>query len=48
MGKHVTLARTVVESWDWTQNVYFNELINFIGRTFFDRALVFEIIEIIG
>ena len=48
MGKSVTLARKVVESWDWTQNVYFDELSNFIGTTFSVRALVFEIIEIIG
>ena len=48
MGESVTLARKVVESWDCTQNVYFDELNNFIGTTFFIRALVFEIIEIIG
>ena len=30
MGKSVTLAMKVVERWDWTQNVYFDERNNFV------------------
>ena len=38
----------VVEGRNKGYEVYFDELINFVGETFFVRSLVFEIIEIIG
>ena len=48
MVKSVTLARNVVESWDWTQNVYFDERNNFVEEGIPVRPLVFKIIDIIG
>ena len=48
MGKSVTLARKVAEDQDKADEVYFDKLSIFVGGTFFVRALVFEIIEIIG
>ena len=48
MGKSVTLARKVVESWDWTQNVYFHETNNFAEEGVSVIPLVFKIIGIIG
>ena len=48
MGKSVTLARKVVESWDWTQNVYFDERTNFVEKGVPVITLVFKIIDIIG
>ena len=47
-GKIPTFDRNVVESSDKAQNVYFDELSNFVEQTFFVGLLVFEIIEIIG
>ena len=38
----------VVESWDWTQNVYFDERNNFVGKGVPVIPLVFKIIDIIG
>ena len=48
MGKHVTLAMKVVESWDWTPNVYFDEMDNFVEEGVPVIPLVFKIIDIIG
>ena len=48
MDKNLTLARKVVESWNWTQNVYFEERNNFVGYDFLVTPLVFTIIDIIG
>ena len=48
MGKCVTLATKVVESWDWTQNVYFDERNNFVEEGVPVIPLVFKIIDIIG
>ena len=48
MGKSVTLAMKVVESWDWTQNVYFDERNNFVEEGVPVIPLVFTIIDIIG
>ena len=47
MGKIVTLARKVVERWDWTQNVYFDEMNNFLEEGIPVLPLVFKIIDII-
>ena len=47
-AKMPTFDRNVVESSDKAQNVYFDELSNFVEQTFFVGLLVFEIIEIIG
>ena len=38
----------VVESWDWTQNVYFHETNNFAEEGVSVIPLVFKIIGIIG
>ena len=38
----------VVESWDWTQNVYFDERNNFVEEGVPVTPLVFKIIDIIG
>ena len=38
----------VVESQDKVCKMYYDEMSNFVGRLFFVRPLVFEIIEIIG
>ena len=46
--KIVTFDIKVVESWDKVYKMYFDELSNFVGETFFVRPLVFEIIEVIG
>ena len=46
-AKMPTFDRNVVESSDKAQNVYFDELSNFVEQTFFVGLLVFEIIEII-
>ena len=46
--KIVTFDIKVVESWDKDDKVYFDELSNFVGETFFVRPLVFEIIGVIG
>ena len=48
MDKNLTLARKVVEIWDWTQNVYFDERNNFVEYDFPVIHLVFTIIDIIG
>ena len=48
MGKSVTLAMKVVESWDWTQNVYFDERNNFVEEGVPVIYFVFKIIDIIG
>ena len=48
MGKSVTLARKVVESWNWTQNVYFDVRTNFVEKGVPVITLVFKIIDIIG
>ena len=48
MGKSVTLAMKVVASWDWTQNVYFDERNNFVKEGVPVIHLVFKIIDIIG
>ena len=48
MGKSVTLAMKVVESWDWTQNVYFDKTNNFAEEGVSVIPLVFKIIGIIG
>ena len=48
MGKSVTLATKVVESWDWTQNMYFDERNNFVEEGVPGIPLVFKIIDIIG
>ena len=45
--KILTLLLKVVETRDEVCDMYFDELSNFVGGTFFVRALVFEIIEII-
>ena len=47
MGKSVTLAMKVVASWDWTQNVYFDERNNFVEESVPVIPLVFKIIDII-
>ena len=47
MGKIVTLARKVVERWDWTQNVYFDEMNNFLEEGIPVLPLVFKVIDII-
>ena len=47
MGKSVTLARKVIERWDWTQNMYFDERNNFVEDDFLIIPLVFKIIDII-
>ena len=47
MGKIVTLARKVVERWDWTQNVYFDEMNNFLEEGIPVLHLVFKVIYII-
>ena len=47
MGKILTLARKAVESWDWTQNVYFDERNRFIEKAILVIPLVFTIIDII-
>ena len=46
--KILTLLLKVVETRDKIYKMYFDELSNFVGGTFFVRPLVFEIIEIIG
>ena len=38
----------VVEGWDWTQNVYFDERNNFVEYDFPVTPLDFTIIDIIG
>ena len=38
----------VVESWDWTQNVYFDERNNFVEGGVPVIYFVFKIIDIIG
>ena len=48
MGESVTLAMKVVESWDWTENVYFDERNNFVEEGVPVITLVFKIIDIIG
>ena len=48
MGKSVTLARKVVESCDWTQNMYFYERNKFVEDDIPVIHLVFKIIDIIG
>ena len=48
MGKSVTLAMKVVESCDWTQNVYFDERDNFVEEGVPVIPLVFKILDIIG
>ena len=45
--KILTLLLKVVETQDKVCKMYFDELSNFGGGTFFVRPLVFEIIEII-
>ena len=45
MGKSVTLAVEVVESLDWTQNVYFNKRNNFVEEGVLVIPLVFKIID---
>ena len=47
MGKNATLAGKVVESWDWTQNMYFDERNIFIEDDFLIIHLIFKIIDII-
>ena len=47
MGKSVTLARKVIESWDWTQNMYLDERNNFVEDEFIVIPLIFKIIDII-
>ena len=47
-AKVPTFDRNVVECSDKAQNVYFDELSNFVEQTFFVGLLVFDIIEIIG
>ena len=47
MGKSVTLTMNVVESWDWIQNVYFDERNNFVEEGVPVIPLVFKIIDII-
>ena len=47
-AKILTLLLKVVETLDKLCKMYFDELSNFVGGTFFARPLVFEIIEIIG
>ena len=47
MGKIVTLAMKVVERWDWTQNVYFDEMNNFLEEGIPALPLVFKVIDII-
>ena len=46
--KILTLLLKVVESRYEVWKMYFDELSNLVGETFFVRPLVFEIIEIIG
>ena len=46
-AKFPTFATKVVGSWDKADNMYFDELSNFVEQTFFVSRLVFEIIEII-
>ena len=46
--KILTLLLKVVESLYEVWKMYFDELSNLVGETFFVRPLVFEIIEIIG
>ena len=41
------MARKAVESWDWTQNVYFDERNKFIEKAILVIPLVFKIIELI-
>ena len=48
MGKSVILAMKVVDSWDWTQNVYFDERSNFVEEGVPVIPLFFKIIDIIG
>ena len=48
MGKSVTLAIKIVEIWDWTQSVYFDERNNFVEEGVPVIPLVFKIIDIIG
>ena len=47
MGKFITLARKVVESWDWNQNVCIDERNNFVEANFSVIPLVSKIIDII-
>ena len=47
MGNYVTLARKVVEGWDWTQNVCIDERNNFVEDGIPVIPLVFTIINII-
>ena len=47
MGKILTLARKVVERWDWTQNVYFDKMNNFLEEGIPVLPLVFKVIDII-
>ena len=47
MGVFITLARKVVESWDWTQNVWIDKRNNFVEDNFHVIPLVFKIIGII-
>ena len=48
MDKNLTLSRKVVESWNSTQNVYFDERNNFVEEGVPVIPLVFKIIDIIG
>ena len=48
MGKSVTLAMKVIGSWNWAQNVYFDERNNFVGEGILVIPLVFNIIDVIG
>ena len=43
MDRNLTLARKVVESWNWTQNVYFDEMNNFVEEGISVIPLVFQI-----
>ena len=48
MSKSVTLAMKVVECWNWTQNVYFDERNNFVEEDVPVIHLIFKIIDLIG